>query len=81
MFYEFPDDSKCWELCDQYMFGDKYLVAPILKLNQFKRDVYLPKGKWKLTSTSEVYDGEKTVSVDAPIEYTPVFEKQEESSK
>ena len=81
MFYEFPDDSKCWELCDQYMFGDKYLVAPILKLNQFKRDVYLPKGKWKLTSTSEVYDGEKTVSVDAPIEYTPVFEKQEESAK
>ena len=76
MFYEFPNDKKCWELQDQYMFGDKYLVAPILKLNQFKREVYLPAGKWKLTSSGEVFDGEKTVNVDAPIEYTPVFEKQ-----
>ncbi len=21
MFYEFPEDKKCWELQDQYMFG------------------------------------------------------------
>ncbi len=76
MFYEFPDDGKCWELKDQYMFGDKYLVAPILHLNQFKRDVYLPAGTWTLTSTGEKYDGEQIVTVDAPIEYTPVFEKQ-----
>ena len=27
MFYEFPDDKKCWELQDQYMFGSEYLVA------------------------------------------------------
>ena len=75
MFYEFPDDAKCWELQDQYMFGAKYLVAPVMNLNQFKRDVYLPEGKWKLTSTGEVYDGKQTVTVDAPIEYMPVFEK------
>ena len=76
MFYEFPEDEKCWELKSQYMFGDKYLVAPILHLNEFKREVYLPKGKWKLTSTGQVYDGNDLVSVDAPVEYMPVFEKQ-----
>ncbi len=75
MFYEFPQDGKCWELQDQYMYGDKYLVAPILHLNEFKRDVYLPEGKWKLTSNGEIYDGGCTVSVDAPIEYMPVFER------
>ena len=75
MFYEFPDDSKCWELQDQYMFGAKYLVAPILHLNEFKREVYLPSGSWKLTSTGETFEGGKTVTVDAPIEYMPVFEK------
>ncbi|MBR4145698.1 MAG: family 31 glucosidase [Lachnospiraceae bacterium] len=74
MFYEFPDDKKCWELQDQYMFGAKYLVAPVMNLNQFSRDVYLPEGKWKLTSTGEIYDGKQTVKVDAPIEYMPVFE-------
>jgi len=75
MFYEFPDDEKCWDLSDQYMFGDKYLVAPIFELNQFEREVYLPAGKWMLTSNKEVYDGGQTVKVDAPIEYTPVFER------
>lgn len=75
MFYEFPDDTVCWELQDQYMFGDKYLVAPILHLNQFERDVYLPEGQWKLTSTGKVYTGGCHVTVDAPIEYMPVFER------
>ncbi len=75
MFYEFPDDPRCWELDDEYMFGDKYLVAPILHLNEFSRHVYLPAGKWKLTSTGEVYDGKATVQVNAPIEYMPVLEK------
>ena len=76
MFYEFPEDAKCWELQDQYMFGDRFLVAPILHLNEWKRDIYLPAGKWKLTSTGEMYDGGRTISVDAPIEYMPVLERQ-----
>jgi alpha-D-xyloside xylohydrolase len=73
MFYEFPDDKNCWEIKDQYMFGSKYLVAPILHLNEFSRSVYLPAGRWKLTSDGTEYDGFRTVTVDAPIEYMPVF--------
>lgn len=76
MFYEFPGDEKCWELQDQYMFGSKYLVAPVLHLNEFQRRVYLPEGSWKLTSTGQVFPGKQTVTVDAPISYMPVFEKQ-----
>ena len=75
MFYEFPEDKTCWELDDQYMFGAKYLVAPIFQLNQFAREVYLPAGSWKLTSTGETYEGGKTVTVDAPLDYMPVFER------
>ena len=75
MFYEFPNDAKCWTVEDQYMFGDRYLVAPILSLNQFSREVYLPAGSWRLTGTGEVFDGGRTVTVDAPIEYMPVFER------
>ena len=80
MFYEFPEDERCWTLQDQYMFGGAYLVAPILHLNQFKREVYLPEGSWKLTSTGEVFQGRQRVTVDAPIEYMPVFEKNGGSS-
>ena len=75
MFYEFPDDEKCWTIKDQYMFGDKYLVAPILHLNEFEREVYLPKGEWKLTSDGTVFAGGQSVTVKAPIDYMPVFER------
>ena len=75
MFYEFPEDETCWTLQDQYMFGGKYLVAPILRLNQFSREVYLPQGCWTLTSTGEVFQGGQRVTVDAPIDYMPVFER------
>ena len=73
MFFEFPDDPICWELEDQYMFGSDYLVAPILYLDQFEREVYLPHGVWTLTSTGERYEGGRKVSVAAPLDYMPVF--------
>ena len=75
MFYEFPNDEKCWELRDQYMFGDRYLVAPVMYEGMRKRNVYLPEGKWKNLNTGEVLDGETMVMVDAPLEIIPVFEK------
>ena len=75
MFYEFPQDKKCWELSDQYMFGPRYLAAPIFQYGQREREVYLPEGKWKLTSTGEIFEGKQTVTAAAPIEYMPVFEK------
>ena len=76
MFYEFPEDRKCWELQDQYMFGDRYLAAPIFRFDQFRREVYLPEGQWRLTSTGEMFRGGQTVAVDAPLDYMPVFERQ-----
>ena len=75
MFFEFPQDGKCWELQDQYMFGSRYLVAPVLYLNQFEREVYLPAGEWKNINTGEKLQGGKTVAVKAPIDEIPVFEK------
>ena len=75
MFYEFPEDSKCWELQDQYMFGSDYLVAPIFHLNQFERDVYLPAGKWEDTRDGKVYDGGQTITADAPLDSMPVFKR------
>lgn len=75
MFLEFPDDEKCWDLKDQYMFGSDYLVAPILTPDTFSRSVYLPAGKWKNIHTGEVLSGMQTVVCDAPIDEIPVFKK------
>ena len=75
MFLEFPDDEKCWEYKEQYMFGWKYLVAPVLYPGMKERKVYLPKGKWKDFHSGVYYDGEQEITVKTPIDIIPVFEK------
>ena len=75
MFYEFPDDQKCWETDDQYMFGPGYLVAPVMYQGMTERDVYLPEGNWKSIHDGNIYSGGKTIHADAPIDIIPVFEK------
>ena len=75
MFYEFPNDSECWKLSDQYMFGDKYLVAPILEAGAESRELYLPVGNWKNIHSGEIISGGKYIAADAPIDIIPVFEK------
>ena len=75
MFYEFPEDEKCWNLSDQYMFGPDYLVAPIFTPDTFERSVYLPQGSWQEIHTGETYAGGQTVTAKAPIHYIPVFKR------
>ncbi len=72
MEYEFPNQG--FENCfDQYMLGDKYLVAPVTTPDDF-RNVKLPKGKWK-DELGNVYEGGQTIKIDAPIERLPYFER------
>lgn len=75
MFYEFPEDEKCWSLSDQYMFGSEYLVAPILSLGAREREVYLPAGRWESLEDKKVYEGGRTVAANAPLDVMPVFRK------
>jgi alpha-D-xyloside xylohydrolase len=73
LFYDFPEDAKAWELEDEYMFGPDVLIAPILYAGQRERSVYLPDGSWKNLFTGETFEGGQTYQVDAPLEYIPVF--------
>jgi alpha-D-xyloside xylohydrolase len=76
LFYEFPDDPKSWEVRDEYLFGDRYLVAPVLSAGVTARDVYLPSGaRWKNQTDGSVYEGGCTVSAPAPLHIIPVFER------
>lgn len=75
MFYEFPEDEKCWNLKDQYMFGSRYLVAPVMYQGMTERSVYLPAGTWKNIHDSSVYEGNQTIMAAAPLDIIPVYEK------
>ncbi|RHZ66040.1 hypothetical protein CDV55_107316 [Aspergillus turcosus] len=74
LFYEFPEDQKAWEVETQYLFGSKYLVAPVLEAGQRKITVYLPVGaSWKLWGEETARLGGQDVEVACPIETMPVF--------
>lgn len=74
LFYEFSEDTKCWDIETQYMFGDKILVVPITDKDCREIKVYLPKGaKWTNAWTGEQFEGGNWVETAAPIEQIPLF--------
>lgn len=74
LFYEFPEDEICWEVEDEYMYGDQYLIAPILDAGIISRKVYLPLGQnWVDIETNEVYQGGCWYEIDVTIDTIPVF--------
>ena len=75
MFYEFPGDEACALLQDQYMFGPRFLVAPVMAPGLRSREVYLPAGSWRNVDTGETFQGPATVEAPAPLEIIPVFER------
>lgn len=59
MSYEFPNEGV-EKIIDQFMLGEKYLVAPVYEKDKKGRYVYLPKGEW-------VYLGEKLQSEGSSV--------------
>ncbi|KAK9857323.1 Aldolase-type TIM barrel [Penicillium brevicompactum] len=77
LFYEFPKDERAWEVETQYMFGARYLVAPVLESGQRTSKVYLPAGaSWKPWDGTKVYEGGKEILIECPIDSMPVLVRQ-----
>lgn len=83
LFIEFPDDAHAWDIEDQYLYGSKYLCAPVLNPGQKTRSVYLPRGTWTFFQDGSItgddgktFEGGRTVEVDCPVEMMPVFIRQ-----
>jgi alpha-glucosidase (family GH31 glycosyl hydrolase) len=74
LFMDFPDDPKVASLCDEYMFGPAFLVAPVTEQGATSRMVYLPAGTdWYNYWTNERVHGGQTIHVAAPIDTLPLF--------
>ena len=77
LFTEFPEDKTAWDITDEYCYGAKYLVAPILYPEQRMRRVYLPMGcAWAELEGGTVYEGGQWIEVPAPLDTMPVFVRQ-----
>ena len=72
MEYSFPNEGFA-ECKDQYMLGDKYLIAPVVT-KEDTRTVKLPQGQWK-DDLGKKHKGGQTISIDVPLERLPYFER------
>lgn len=74
LFFEFPEDKTAWEVEDEYLYGSKYLVAPILYAGLSARRVYLPLGcDWTDFESGVRYSGGQWIEVPCPLDMIPVF--------
>ena len=78
LFYDFPEDSVCWDNESEMMYGPDILVAPVMEHGQRTKEVYLPRGaSWTHIWSGKTYEGGQTVTVDAPLSELPVFTKND----
>ncbi|MFO7657032.1 MAG: alpha-xylosidase [Bacteroidales bacterium] len=68
-----PEDKMCWQIHDQYYFGDDFLVAPVMS-SENQRDVYLPEGIWVNLFNGSVTNGAQWLKgYEASLEEMPVW--------
>jgi alpha-D-xyloside xylohydrolase len=80
LFLNFPSDSLCYSIDDQYMFGPDLLVAPILDVHAQSRKVYLPACTiWKDAWTGQQYEGGQSINVPVSLQTIPLFLKADSS--
>jgi len=73
LLFEWPDDQRLETMDNQYLFGDAFMVAPVVRPNKIRRDVYLPEGRWYGFWDDTVEEGETDLLAPAPITRLPLW--------
>jgi len=74
MVLEFQEDPTTQHVDLQYMFGDCFLVAPVLTRDG-RTKVYLPAGTWVDYWSKEVLNGPQWITIDVPLDTLPLWVK------
>ncbi len=72
MVLEYPDDPATYPIDLQYMFGDSFLVAPVVSRGNRCR-VYLPAGDWLDYWSKELVTGGRWIEVEAALDVLPLW--------
>lgn len=71
--YNYPGKGYA-TITDQFLLGDKLLVAPVLIKGATSRKIIIPEGKWKSFDGTEI-KGPKTIEVPVKLNDLPYYEK------
>ena len=74
--YSYPADANTYDIWDEYIFGNAFLVAPVFS-DKDERDIYLPAGNWyDFARPGQVFAGPATINRHVPVDEIPVFIKE-----
>ncbi|KAL5004619.1 hypothetical protein ScPMuIL_018075 [Solemya velum] len=72
-------DAYAQSVDDQFMLGEKYLIAPVTCTGQTSRDIYFPAGEWMTPDGTEEFKGKQWVrDYPAPLFTLPYFKLKPE---
>tara|TARA_R110002020_G_scaffold154714_2_gene334983 strand:+ start:142592 stop:144991 length:2400 start_codon:yes stop_codon:yes gene_type:complete len=74
--YYDQDDPQTHYRTDEFIFGKKILVCPIIEPNAKGRRMYVPKGRWYNFWDHKTIEGGKEMWVDADIDMLPIYVKE-----
>ena len=80
MYYDYPEESKAYQVKNQFMFGSELLVVPITAkriqgLNVAEVAVWLPEGIWHDIYTGTIYEGNRILNMYRDLNSIPVLAK------
>jgi len=73
LMFEDEADTGLVDNADSYLWGNAFLVTPVVQPGRKWQDVMLPRGVWFDFWTDERIDGGRTVRVRTPLERIPVL--------
>jgi alpha-glucosidase len=73
--FVYPEDRNTYSLDDEYLWGDSFLMAPVIKPGARGRPVYLPAGQWLDFWSNRPHEGGQIIDVEAPLDKLPLFVK------
>jgi len=70
---EWPAEAWAWTVVDEYLLGDRILVAPVVVEGARERSVELPPGGWHPLLGGPAIEGGRAVTALAPATEIPAF--------
>ena len=79
VFWLAQHDERALTCDDQFLIGDKLLVAPVLHEGKQDRDIYLPPGAWQDYWGDGVFEGQTVLKrYPTPLDKLPIFIRKDE---
>jgi alpha-glucosidase len=75
LLFEYPEDETTYNMDDEFLLGEAFLVAPITRSGIEHRQVYLPEGTWFHFWSGEKFEGPAHVLAHAPLGKPAIYLK------